>query len=65
MSIEGVSRVSVGETTDTGYAAKLNVVVSASTTTGIGSTVFEGLLDSDLLILDLDLDVVINSNQLV
>ena len=41
MSVEGVSRVSVGETTDTGYAAKLNVVVSASTTTGIGSTVFE------------------------
>jgi len=41
MPVVGVSRVAVGETTDSGFAAKLNVIVSASTTTGIGSTVFE------------------------
>jgi len=37
----GVSRLGVGSTTDTGVGLLLNIEVSAASTTGIGSTLFE------------------------
>jgi hypothetical protein len=41
LPVIGVSRLSVGTTTDTGTGLLLNVEVGASSTTGIGSTYFE------------------------
>ena len=41
LPVIGVSRLSVGATTDTGNGLLLNVEVGASSTTGIGSTYFE------------------------
>ena len=42
LSVTGVSRLGVGATTDTGVGLLLNIEVgSSSTTTGIGSTLFE------------------------
>lgn len=41
LSVEGVYRVSVGETTESGSAAKLSITVGQASTTGIGSTTFE------------------------
>ena len=41
LSVRGVSRLGVGQTTDTGVGLIVNAVVSASSTTGIGSTLFE------------------------
>jgi hypothetical protein len=41
LPVTGVSRLSVGATTDTGIGLLLNVEVGASSTTGIGSTLFE------------------------
>ena len=40
LSVSGVSRLGIGTTTDTGSNLKVNVIVSASSTTGIGSTLF-------------------------
>jgi len=41
LPVVGVSRLSVGSTTETGVGLLLNVEVGASSTTGIGSTLFE------------------------
>ena len=41
LSIIGVSRLGIGTTTDTGIGLLLNVEVGASSTTGIGSTLFQ------------------------
>jgi hypothetical protein len=41
LSVVGVSRLSVGATTDCGTGLLVNVEVGASSTTGIGSTLFE------------------------
>ena len=41
LPVIGVSRLSIGATTDTGVGLLLNVDVGASSTTGIGSTLFE------------------------
>jgi hypothetical protein len=41
LSVTGVSRLGVGSTTETGYGLLLNIDVSAASTTGIGSTLFE------------------------
>lgn len=41
LSVTGVSRVGLGETTDTGVGFKVTIDVGASSTTGIGSTYFE------------------------
>ena len=41
LSVTGVSRLSIGATTDCGIGLLLNVEVGASSTTGIGSTMFE------------------------
>lgn len=41
LPIIGVSRIGIGTTTDTGTGLLLNVEVGASSTTGIGSTLFE------------------------
>jgi len=41
LEVIGVSRLGIGQTTDTGIGLLLNVNVSASSTTGIGSTYFE------------------------
>jgi hypothetical protein len=41
LPITGVSRLSIGSTTDAGVGLLLNVDVGASSTTGIGSTLFE------------------------
>ena len=41
LDIIGISRLGIGETTDTGIGLLLNVEVGASSTTGIGSTYFE------------------------
>jgi hypothetical protein len=41
LSVTGVSRLGIGTTTDTGIGLLLNVDVGASSTTGIGSTLFE------------------------
>lgn len=41
LSVIGISRLGIGETTDTGIGLLLNVEVGASRTTGIGSTYFE------------------------
>jgi hypothetical protein len=41
LSVTGVSRLGLGATTDTGIGLLLNVMVGASSTTGIGSTYFE------------------------
>jgi hypothetical protein len=41
LPVIGVSRLGIGLTTDTGYDLLLNVEVGASSTTGIGSTLFE------------------------
>ena len=41
LPVIGVSRLGVGSTTDTGSGLLLNVEVGASSTTGIGSTLFE------------------------
>lgn len=41
LSVTGVSRVGLGETTDTGVGFKVSIDVGASSTTGIGSTYFE------------------------
>ena len=41
LSVTGVSRLGVGSTTDTGTNLRVNAIVSASSTTGIGSTLFE------------------------
>ena len=40
LEVTGVSRLGIGPTTDTGTNLKVNAVVSASSTTGIGSTLF-------------------------
>ena len=41
LSVTGVSRLGIGTTTDCGVGLLLNVDVGASSTTGIGSTLFE------------------------
>jgi len=41
LEVVGVSRLGIGTTTDTGVGLLMNVVVGASSTTGIGSTFFE------------------------
>lgn len=41
LPVIGVSRLGIGATTSTGYDLLLNVEVGASSTTGIGSTLFE------------------------
>jgi hypothetical protein len=41
LEIEGISRIGLGLTTDTGVGLLLNVEVGSSSTTGIGSTYFE------------------------
>jgi len=41
LPVIGVSRISSGSTTDTGVGLLLNVEIGASSTTGIGSTLFE------------------------
>jgi hypothetical protein len=41
LSVTGVSRLGIGNTTDCGIGLLLNVDVGASSTTGIGSTLFE------------------------
>jgi len=41
LPVIGVSRISTGSTTDTGIGLLLNVEIGASSTTGIGSTLFE------------------------
>jgi len=41
LPVVGVSRISAGSTTDTGVGLLLNVEIGASSTTGIGSTLFE------------------------
>ena len=41
LSVRGVSRLGIGQTTDTGIGLVVNALVSASSTTGIGSTLFE------------------------
>ena len=41
LPVIGVSRLGIGSTTDTGTGLLLNVEVGASSTTGIGSTLFE------------------------
>lgn len=41
LPVIGVSRISTGSTTDTGVGLLLNVEIGASSTTGIGSTLFE------------------------
>jgi hypothetical protein len=41
LPVVGVSRLSAGSTTDTGIGLLLNVEIGASSTTGIGSTLFE------------------------
>jgi hypothetical protein len=41
LPVEGVSRLGVGSTTETGVGLLLNLEVSAASTTGIGSTLFE------------------------
>ena len=41
LPVIGVSRRGIGNTTDTGNNLRVNVIVSASATTGIGSTLFE------------------------
>lgn len=41
LNVIGVSRLGIGQTTDTGIGLLLNVEVGASRTTGIGSTYFE------------------------
>jgi hypothetical protein len=41
LPVTGVSRLSVGSTTETGVGLLLNIEVGASSTTGIGSTLFE------------------------
>ena len=41
LSVTGVSRLGIGATTDTGTDLRVNAIVSASSTTGIGSTLFE------------------------
>jgi hypothetical protein len=41
LSVTGVSRLGIGATTDTGTGLRVNAIVSASSTTGIGSTMFE------------------------
>ncbi len=41
LTVTGVSRLGVGLTTDTGSGLLLNIEVGASSTTGIGSTLFE------------------------
>ena len=41
LPITGVSRLGVGTTTSTGYGLLLNVEVGASSTVGVGSTLFE------------------------
>jgi len=41
LPVEGVSRLGIGQTTDTGINLLVNVELSAASTTGIGSTTFE------------------------
>jgi hypothetical protein len=41
LSVTGVSRIGIGSTTDTGVGLLINVEVGSSSTTGIGSTLFE------------------------
>ena len=41
LEVVGVSRLSIGATTSTGTGLLMNIVVGASSTTGIGSTYFE------------------------
>ena len=41
LSVTGISRFGIGTTTDTGNNLRVNAIVSASATTGIGSTMFE------------------------
>ena len=41
LSVTGVSRLAIGSTTDTGIGLLLNVEVGASSTVGVGSTLFE------------------------
>jgi hypothetical protein len=41
LSVIGVSRIGIGQTTETGVGLLLNVEVSPSSSTGIGSTLFE------------------------
>lgn len=41
LSVTGLSRIGIGSTTDTGVGLLINVEVGSSSTTGIGSTLFE------------------------
>jgi len=41
LPVQGVSRLGIGSTTDTGYGLLVNIDVSSASTTGIGSTLFE------------------------